>query len=139
MRKVCEEKKKQVGLNVTTSTGTRVEAHIAQHEWAFSIYTMYDPSKDDNCLSVSESMDALYFDCGASKHITSCKNFSVTLEDACHKASTVTCANNASYIIKGIGQVHITAINGDIVTLNNVLSVPGIKKNLLSVFSIAMC
>ena len=89
---------------------------------------MYDPSKDDVCLSVSDSTDDWYFDSGASKHITSCKNFFVTLEDACHKAGTVTCANNASYTIKGIGQVHITAVNGDVVTLNNVLYVPGIKK-----------
>ena len=137
-RKASEEKKKQSGLNVTTSTGTKVEAHIAQHEWAFSIHTIYDPSKDDVCLSVSDSTDDWYFDSGASKHITSCKNFFVTLEDACHKAGTVTCANNASYTIKGIGQVHITAVNGDVVTLNNVLYVPGIKKNLLSVSAIAM-
>ena len=49
------------------------------------------------------------------------------LIDACHKVDTITCANNAAYIIKGIGQVHITAINRDVVTLNNPLYVLGIK------------
>ena len=107
---------------------------------------MYDPSKDDIYLSVSESKDAWYFDRGGSKHITSWKKFFVTLEDVCHTAGIVTCANNASYIIKGFGHVHITAINGNVVTLNNVLYVPGIKKtffqfppllcmDILSIFS----
>ena len=40
-------RKKQSGLNVATSTGTKVEAHIAQYDQAFSIHTIYDPSKDD--------------------------------------------------------------------------------------------
>ena len=42
-----EEKKKQASISVTTSTGKNEHAHLAQHEWALSIYTMYDPSKDD--------------------------------------------------------------------------------------------
>ena len=76
-----EGKKKQASLSVTTSIGKKEKAHITQHEWALSIYTMYDPWEDEICLWVSESKDAWYFERGASKHKTSCKNFFVTLED----------------------------------------------------------
>ena len=60
------------------------------------------------------------------------------LIDACHKVDTITCANNAAYIIKGIGQVHITVVNEYVVILNNVLYVPNVKKNLPLVSAIAM-
>ncbi|MCO5581796.1 hypothetical protein L7F22_035685 [Adiantum nelumboides] len=55
-----------------------------------------------------------YFDSGASKHITSRKDLFCSL-DAAPTGKKVTCVNNASYPIKGIG----------------------IKKNLLSVSSLA--
>ncbi|MCO5587897.1 hypothetical protein L7F22_041849 [Adiantum nelumboides] len=49
----------------------------------------------------------------------------------------VTCANNASYPIKGIGKILITILDGSDLCLPDVLYVPGIKKNLLSVSSLA--
>ncbi|MCO5608214.1 hypothetical protein L7F22_062420 [Adiantum nelumboides] len=49
----------------------------------------------------------------------------------------VTCANNASYPIKGVGKILITVSDGLDLCLPDVLYVPGIKKNLLSVFSLA--
>ncbi|MCO5587111.1 hypothetical protein L7F22_041058 [Adiantum nelumboides] len=55
-----------------------------------------------------------YFDSGASRHITSRKDLFCSL-DAAPAGNKVTCANNASYPIKGVG----------------------IKKNLLSVSSLA--
>ena len=75
-RKASKERKKHVGLEVTTFIGKKEEAHVAQHEWPFSsTYTVYDPSKHDTCLSVGEPSDAWYFDSGVSKYITSCKKF----------------------------------------------------------------
>ncbi|MCO5547920.1 hypothetical protein L7F22_001375 [Adiantum nelumboides] len=49
----------------------------------------------------------------------------------------VTCANNASYPIKGVGKILITILDGSDLCLLDVLYVPGIKKNLLSVSSLA--
>ncbi|MCO5603161.1 hypothetical protein L7F22_057308 [Adiantum nelumboides] len=61
-----------------------------------------------------------YFDSGASRHITSRKDLFCSL-DAAPARKKVTCANNASYPIKGV----------------DVLYILGIKKNLLSVSSLA--
>ncbi|MCO5568549.1 hypothetical protein L7F22_022248 [Adiantum nelumboides] len=49
----------------------------------------------------------------------------------------VTCANNASYPIKGVGKILITISDGSDLCLPDVLYVPGIKKNLLFVSSLA--
>ncbi|MCO5554081.1 hypothetical protein L7F22_007607 [Adiantum nelumboides] len=77
-----------------------------------------------------------YFDSGASRYITSRKDFFCSL-DAAPAGKKVTCANNASYPIKGIGKILITISDGSDLCLPDVLYVPGIKKNLLSVSSLA--
>ncbi|MCO5562686.1 hypothetical protein L7F22_016314 [Adiantum nelumboides] len=77
-----------------------------------------------------------YFDSGASRHITSRKDLFCSL-DAAPAGKKVTCANNASYPIKGVGKILITISDGSDLCLPDVLYVPGIKKNLLSVSSVA--
>ncbi|MCO5612630.1 hypothetical protein L7F22_066899 [Adiantum nelumboides] len=77
-----------------------------------------------------------YFDSGASRHITSRKDLFSSL-DAAPAGKKVTCANNASYPIKGVGKILITISDGLDLCLPDVLYVPGIKKNLLSVSSLA--
>ncbi|MCO5567417.1 hypothetical protein L7F22_021108 [Adiantum nelumboides] len=77
-----------------------------------------------------------YFDSGASRHITSRKDLFCLL-DAAPTGKKVTCANNASYPIKGVGKILITISDGSDLCLPDVLYVPGIKKNLLSVSSLA--
>ncbi|MCO5554729.1 hypothetical protein L7F22_008263 [Adiantum nelumboides] len=77
-----------------------------------------------------------YFDSGASRHIPSRKDLFCSL-DAAPARKKVTCANNASYLIRGIGKILITISNGSDLCLPNVLYVLGIKKNLLSVSSLA--
>ncbi|MCO5580873.1 hypothetical protein L7F22_034745 [Adiantum nelumboides] len=77
-----------------------------------------------------------YFDSGSSRHITSRKDLFCSL-DAAPAGKKVTCANNASYPIKGIGKILITISDGSDLCLPDVLYVPGIKKNLLSVSSLA--
>ncbi|MCO5614455.1 hypothetical protein L7F22_068737 [Adiantum nelumboides] len=76
-----------------------------------------------------------YFDSGASRHITSRKDLFCSL-DAAPAGKKVTCANNASYPIKGVGKILITISDGSDLCLPDVLYVPGIKKNLLSVSSL---
>ncbi|MCO5594535.1 hypothetical protein L7F22_048567 [Adiantum nelumboides] len=77
-----------------------------------------------------------YFDSGASRHITSRKDLFSSL-DAAPAGKKVTCANNASYPIKGVGKILITISDGSDLCLPDVFYVPGIKKNLLSVSSLA--
>ncbi|MCO5554847.1 hypothetical protein L7F22_008383 [Adiantum nelumboides] len=77
-----------------------------------------------------------YFDSGASMHITSRKDLFCSL-DAAPAGKKVTCANNASYPIKGVGKILITISDGSDLCLPDVLYAPGIKKNLLSVSSLA--
>ncbi|MCO5604581.1 hypothetical protein L7F22_058749 [Adiantum nelumboides] len=77
-----------------------------------------------------------YFDSGAYRHITSRKDLFSSL-DAAPTGKKVTCANNASYPIKGVGKILITISDGSDLCLPDVLYVPGIKKNLLSVSSLA--
>ncbi|MCO5578651.1 hypothetical protein L7F22_032495 [Adiantum nelumboides] len=77
-----------------------------------------------------------YFDSGASRHITSRKDLFCSL-DAAPTGKKVTCANNASYPIKGVGNILITISNGSYLCLPDVLYVVGIKKNLLSISSLA--
>ena len=81
-------------------------------------------------------MHVWYFDSGATKHITSQRSFFTTLESA-PTGNSVTCANNSSYPVKGVGQNVLTAANGSTFTLYDALYVPGIKKNLLSVSAFA--
>ncbi|MCO5579718.1 hypothetical protein L7F22_033578 [Adiantum nelumboides] len=69
-------------------------------------------------------------------HITSRKDLFCSL-DAAPAGKKVTCANNASYPIKGVGKILITISDGSDLCLPDVLYVPEIKKNLLSVSSLA--
>ncbi|MCO5610692.1 hypothetical protein L7F22_064933 [Adiantum nelumboides] len=73
-----------------------------------------------------------YFDSGASRHITSRKDLFCSVDSA-PTGKKGTCANNASYPIKGVGKILLTISN---LCLPDVLYVPGIKKNLLSVSSL---
>ncbi|MCO5602741.1 hypothetical protein L7F22_056879 [Adiantum nelumboides] len=77
-----------------------------------------------------------YFDSGASRHITSRKDLFCSL-DAAPAGKKVKCANNASYPIKDVGKILITISDCLDLCLPDVLYVPGIKKNLLSVSSLA--
>ena len=105
-------------------------------EWAFSVHCQYDPSVHDACMAVSDDSDVWYFDSGATKHITSHRDMFTCLE-AVPNGNTVTCANNASYPVKGIGKIVLTSANGSSFTLSDALYVPGIRKNLLSVSALA--
>ena len=132
-----EAKKKEAGMAVAeASPSTTESANVVQDtEWAFSAQCSYDPLLHDSCMSVVDS-DVWYFDSGATKHITSQRSLFTSLESA-PKGNTVTCANNSSYPVEGVGQIVLNAANGSTFTLYDALYVPGIKKNLLSVSALA--
>ena len=92
-----------------------------------------DYESSSTCYFVS-SVD-WYFDSGATKHITSCKTLFSTLQDAPH-GGLVLCANDASYPIKGIGDVDLISCSEDSFTLVNALYVPSIHKNLISILAL---
>ena len=74
-------------------------------------------------------------DSGASRHISGFKDKFDTLSN--HEAEEVTIGDNSSYPIKGIGTCSIQ-LNSDItLQLKNVLYVPGIKRNLVSISGLA--
>ena len=94
-----------------------------------------DPNKQHSYLA-STSQIAWFMNSGASKHIRSMKYFFKYLQPA-EEGHTMACANNAILPIKGIGSITLTTINGEPFPLHNCLYVPGIKKNLISVPTLA--
>ena len=75
-----EAKKKEAGLFAEVSAPKTKSANLVQNEeWAFTIVCSFDPSSFEQCMSVVES-DVWYFDSGATKHITSQRNFFTSLE-----------------------------------------------------------
>ncbi|MCO5550454.1 hypothetical protein L7F22_003941 [Adiantum nelumboides] len=142
--KAKEAKKKEGGS--TANAGSTTNAAIivssvkedfdADAEWAFSAECTYNPAVHDACMSVAADSHVWYFDSGATKHITSHRDLFTSLESVPH-GNSVTCANNASYPVQGVGKIVLTAANGSSFTLVDALYVPGIKKNLLSVSALA--
>ena len=119
-------------LFADASTSSDSANVVPDVEWTFSVHCQYDPSIHDACLAISVDSDVWYFDRSATKHITSHHDM-FTCFEVVPNENTVTCANNASYPVKGIGKIVLTTINGISFTLSDALYVPGIKKNLLSV------
>lgn len=108
---------------------------VAHHDWAFDVTCQNNPSVQDSYMA-ADAFNTWYLSSGASKHITSCKKLFVSLINA-PEGGIVTCANDVSYAVRGIGQVEITSVYGEPITLNDVLYVPDIKKNLISISAIA--
>ena len=118
---------------IATTDSGKEEANLAHDSYVLTV-TCMDYESSSTCYSVS-NVD-WYFDSGATKHITSCKKLFSTLRDAPHGGS-VFCANDASYAIKGIGDVDLISCSGDTFTLVDALYVPGIRKNLIFVSALA--
>jgi transposase InsO family protein len=132
-----EAKKKEAGMAVAKASTPKTESAnlVQEEEWAFTTVCSFDPSSHDQCMSAVDS-DVWYFDSGATKHITSQRSFFSSLEPA-PTGNTVTCANNSSYPVMGVGKIILATADGSSFTLSDALFVPGIKKNLLSVSALA--
>ncbi|KAJ7538885.1 hypothetical protein O6H91_11G067400 [Diphasiastrum complanatum] len=86
--------------------------------------------------STSEiSEDCWYIDSGATQHMTPHREWFTQFEDSGVNAH-VKLGDNSSYDIKGRGTVRVHLPSGDIGEIKNVLYVPSLKKNLLSVSAI---
>ena len=89
---------------VSNTSGNDDHANFAKDQsWGFLVQCHYNPSMhdaSDTCMLISTS--TWFLDSGASKHISSCKSLFTFLTDAL-KGGSVTCANYASFVAKGIG------------------------------------
>lgn len=81
----------------------------------------------DYALSASNEDDIWYVDSGASSHMTGKKEFFESLEESTY-GSKIYLGDDSIY-----GVIPVKLPNGKISHLKNVLYVPGIKKNLISV------
>ena len=92
-----EAKKKEARLVVVEVSAPKTEsANLVQNEeWAFTTVCSFDPCSFEQCMFVVQS-NVWYFDNGATKHITSQRNFFTSLEPA-PTGNTVTCANYGSW------------------------------------------
>ena len=132
---IAKEKKKESSEAVSNSANTSAAkedeyANTVQDSYAFIVCS------DFSACSINEAQVIWYFDSGASRHITSRKDLFRSL-DAAPAGKQVTCANNSSYPIKGVGEISFTIADGTDLCLSDVLYVPGIKRNLLSVSSLS--
>ena len=134
-KRIAKEKKKESSLAVSNSANTSAakedeSANMVQDSYAFIVCS------DFFACSVDEAQVIWYFDSGASRHITFRKDLFRSL-DAAPAGKQVTCANNSSYPIKGVGEISFTIADGTDLCLSDVLYVLGIKRNLLSVSSLS--
>ena len=77
-------------------------------------------------------MDVWLIDSGASRHIT---GFKEAISDMLKKDTNmeIILGDNATYPMKGTGIVTLHLIQGQVLCLQDVLYVPGLKKNLVSI------
>ena len=81
--------------------------------------------------SVSDN-NAWIIDNGASRHVTgeSKQLHTLSKESSSH---AVELGDNKSYVVRGLGSTSLKLENGSKLLLNNILCVPSLKKNLLSI------
>ena len=113
-----------------------ISASFVEEDYAF--LTISDINDNENFSFNSSHSDVWYFDSGASKHITSKRSLFTELKPTSFEKK-VTCANDQSHFIKGVGSISICAVDGTEFTLSNILYVPGITKNLLSISAFSKC
>ena len=104
-----EAKKKEAGMAIQDTTPSTPEsANVVQDsDWAFTVQCSYDPSCEDLCMVVAD-VDVWYFDSGATKHIASQHSFFTSLCSA-PIGNSVSCANDSSYPVQGVGQIVLIA------------------------------
>jgi hypothetical protein len=83
----------------------------------------------------TDDSDAWFVDSGASVHMTCNKNWYVNFKET-HNGASIYLGDECAHQIKGYGDIPVTLPNGTIRHIRNVVYVPGIKKNLISVSTI---
>ncbi len=82
--------------------------------------------------SISSNEDTWLIDSGASKHMTGFKRVLIDLSER-NISAQVELGNDAKYSVKGIGSASFELNYGESLRMSNILFVPGLKKNLISV------
>ena len=81
---------------------------------------------------MKDSAKSWLVDSGASRHITGNKNVLADFKQV-QFSSQVELRDDASYEIKGIGSVSFQLVSGVVLHIENILYVPRLMKNLISV------
>jgi hypothetical protein len=79
----------------------------------------------------SDNKDKWYLDTGCSTHMTGRKDWFVSLTST--KNNNVRFADDSTVAVKGVGDVSIKRKDGKLSLISNVLYIPGMKCNLLSI------
>ena len=82
-----------------------------------------------------DDIDAWFVDSGASVHMNCNKKWYTNYKETQNGAS-IYLGDDRAYQIKGYGDIPVTLPNGSVRHIRNVVYVPGIKKNLISVSTI---
>jgi hypothetical protein len=115
----CPQKKKNKTV-VGSATG---EALVSQFELDFTLIA---------CMASSASGSVWYLDSGASFHMTGDKESFIDLEEKDLRMH-IEMGDNGRYSETGIGTITFQRELGKPFQLKNVMHVPGLKKNLVSV------
>ena len=99
-----------------------VECEEEEEEFAFVV------SQDNGNSSLR-----WFFDSRASKHMTHKKQWFVNFVEDKSRTEIVMVADGRVYCVEGRGDVQIKLKNGKKCTFSNVLYIPGLNKNLLSI------
>ena len=81
---------------------------------------------------MKDSAKSWLVDSGASRHMTGNKNVLANFKQV-HFSSQVELEDDVSYEIKGIGSASFQLLSGVVLHIENILYVPGLTKNLISV------
>jgi len=82
--------------------------------------------------TISTSQDTWLIDSGASKHMTSYKKDLTNISEK-NLSSQVVLGDDAIYEVKRVGSTSFKLDSCECAHMNNILYVPGLKKNLISV------
>jgi hypothetical protein len=80
--------------------------------------------------TITDSSDSWLVDSGASRHMTGYRNSLKSLTEK-NSSLQVELGDNARYAVKGVGTTSFQLESGNSLNMNDVLFVPGLRKNLL--------
>lgn len=103
------------------------------------IYNLFNKVKSKGFLAAligsPNDENAWIIDSGASRHMTRDSKKIHTLSKEQY-SDAVEMGDNKIYVLKGLGSTSLKLDNGAKIHINNILYVPGLKKNLLSIYSL---
>lgn len=91
-----------------------------------------------SCLSRTVTRGVWFVNNGASRHITGSWDFFTTVTRGPRDVN-VALGDKANYLVKGNGSIEFQMDSGGIMEVNEVLYVPSLEKNLLSISAMEDC